>query len=296
MIDLYSGTPGSGKSLHAAERIVMRSRFGEPVIGNFPCDLRRYKKANFTYVPNNKLSPDFLIQFSRDHFQGKSIKEGAILLVIDECQLMFNSRDWQKKGREEWLEFFTLHRHLGYDIVLIAQIDRMIDKQIRGLIEYEYVHRKLNNFGWKGILLRCATLGANFVSVKIWYPMKETVSRDIFRAHKRYYSIYDTFASFGSEGVQESQEEAQKEEKQVHGRSISDLRSKAVILLRSLRPKKRQKKFKEKRPKRRSGAAGSYLRPWDSGSLYSFQGKYLRPGGRSETGWKNEVERLEEAV
>ena len=60
MIRLYSGTPGSGKSLHNARDVINRSRFGKPVIGNFPCDLSRFKKANYTYVPNNKLTPDYL--------------------------------------------------------------------------------------------------------------------------------------------------------------------------------------------------------------------------------------------
>lgn len=274
----------------------MRSRFGEPVIGNFPCDLSRYKKAKYTYVPNNKLTPEFLISYSQEFFKDKPIKEGAILLVIDECQLMFNSRDWQKKGREEWLSFFTLHRHLGYDIVLIAQMDRMIDRQIRGLIEYEYVHRKLNNYGWRGILLRCATLGANFISVKVWYPMKEKVSQDIFRASKRYYSIYDTYVLFDGDGVKNSEIVKKEGEKRMFLRVASDLKFKTVILLRSLRPKKREKKVKEIKPKRRSGIAGSFLRPWSSSSLCSFQGKYLRPGGRNQTGWKKKTAALEEYV
>lgn len=211
----------------------MRSRFGEPVIGNFPCKLDRYKKANYTYVPNNKLTPDFLISFSKEFFKDKPVKEGAILLIIDECQLMFNSRDWQRKGREEWLSFFSLHRHLGYDIVLIAQMDRMIDRQIRGLIEYEYVHRKLNNYGWRGLLLRCVTMGANFISVKVWYPMKEKVSQDIFRASKRYYSIYDTYVMFDGDGFENSGQPEEKEKKNLFIRVTSDFKSKYVILLRS---------------------------------------------------------------
>lgn len=101
MIRLYSGTPGSGKSLHNAKDVINRSRFGKPVIGNFPCDLSRFPKANYTYVPNYELTPDYLMNYSREYFKGKPIREGRILLVIDECQLMFNSRDWQQKGRNE---------------------------------------------------------------------------------------------------------------------------------------------------------------------------------------------------
>ena len=119
-------------------------------------------------------------------------------MVIDECQRIFNARDWGQKGRGEWLTFFTLHRHLGYDIVLIAQFDRMLDRQIRSLIEYEYIHRKVSNFGWKGKLLSCFALGNLFVTVKVWYPMKEKVGSEFFRAKKMYYGLYDTFATFDS--------------------------------------------------------------------------------------------------
>lgn len=35
MVSLYSGTPGSGKSLHIAERIYRRMQQRRPVIANF---------------------------------------------------------------------------------------------------------------------------------------------------------------------------------------------------------------------------------------------------------------------
>ena len=116
--------------------------------------------------------------------------------MIDEAQLLFNSRDWSKKGRDRWNWFFTMHRHFGYFIILCAQFDRMLDRQVRGLIEYEYVHRKVLNMGWRGLLLSCLMLCpvGLFVKVKIWYPMKERIGSEFFRCQRRYYSIYDTFA------------------------------------------------------------------------------------------------------
>lgn len=199
MIKFYSGTPGSGKSLHCAIDIIDCSKAGKPVIGNFACDLSRYPKANFTYVQEDQLTPEFLIQFSRKWFGGRQLTkrdEGSILLVIDECQLIFNSRDWQKKDRKQWLQFFTLHRHFGYDIILIAQMDKMIDRQIRGVIEYEYIHRKLSNFGKAGKLLTVALAGEMFTAVQMWYPLKLKIGSSMFRAKKRYFSIYDSYSSF----------------------------------------------------------------------------------------------------
>lgn len=201
MISLYSGTPGSGKSLHFASRLCNKMRFIDaPVIGNFPCDFSRFKhlKGTYYHVDNCDLTVSFLIDFSKKYESdiGRRPKEGEILLVIDECQMLFNSRDWGRKDRAEWLSFFTQHRKLGYEIVLIAQFDRMLDRQVRSLIEYEYIHRKVSNFGMKGKILSLFCGGNLFVSVKVWYPMKEKVSSEFFIARKKYYTIYDTFTLF----------------------------------------------------------------------------------------------------
>ena len=64
MIILYSGTPGSGKSLHAAERICSFLSVGKPVICNFPVNLNsvKRKKGKLFYVSNDELTPQWLIQ------------------------------------------------------------------------------------------------------------------------------------------------------------------------------------------------------------------------------------------
>lgn len=198
MIYLYSGTPGSGKSLHTARVICNTLMLKKPVICNFPINLSIVKNPGlFSYVTDKELTPEYLVRYSRDFFEGRSVKEGAILLIIDEAQRLFNARDWSKSDRDGWNTFFQLHRHYGYDIILAAQFDRMLDRQIRSLIEYEQIHRKVSNFGWKGKLL-CALMVAPslFVSVKMWYPMKERVGSEFFRYSKKYGRLYDTFMIF----------------------------------------------------------------------------------------------------
>ena len=44
MIFLYSGTPGSGKSLHVAERLYHLLRAGRPTVCNFPININRIPK------------------------------------------------------------------------------------------------------------------------------------------------------------------------------------------------------------------------------------------------------------
>ena len=79
------------------------------------------------------------------HKSGKPV-EGQFLLVIDECQIMFNSREWNVKNRTEWCIFFQEHRKYGYNIILITQFNRLVDRQIRSLVEFEIVHRDISNF------------------------------------------------------------------------------------------------------------------------------------------------------
>lgn len=201
MISLYSGTPGSGKSLHLASRLYNRISFVKaPTIGNFACDFSAIKspRGEYVFVSNLDLTPDYLIKYSQEYSKkvGRRVKEGEILLVIDECQILFNARDWGQKNRAEWCSFFTQHRKLGYEIVLVAQFDRMLDRQIRALIEYEWVHRKVSNFGIQGKLISLFCGGKLFVAVKVWYPMKEKVGSEFYLYHKKYASIYDTFTLF----------------------------------------------------------------------------------------------------
>lgn len=122
MIYLYSGTPGSGKSLHCARTIYFCLMRNEPVICNFEIDLTKVKHSEkFHFMDNSELEPDKLIQFSREYFGNKKVREGSITLVIDECQMMFNARTWDKKGREDWNKFFQMHRHFGYDIMMFKR-------------------------------------------------------------------------------------------------------------------------------------------------------------------------------
>lgn len=201
MIMFFEGTPGSGKSLHTARCLYMWLKKGKPVICNFDINLsliKTAKKKEFVFKNNSDLTPAFLIEYAKEYAKahGGHVKEGSLILVIDECQLLFNSRDWGRGDRSDWLHFFTLHRHLGYDIILVAQFDRMIDRQIRSLIEYTYIHRKVSNFGWKGKFISMFALGNLFVCVKVWYPLKEKVGSEFFRAKKRYYRLYDTYLLF----------------------------------------------------------------------------------------------------
>lgn len=108
LIYLYSGTPGSGKSLHQAKDIYWWLRSGLPLLANFDIDtnkIKTNKDIEFYYIDNQILRPELLIKYSKIYFRDHKFKEGAIRLYIDECQLLFNAREWNKKGRAEWISF-----------------------------------------------------------------------------------------------------------------------------------------------------------------------------------------------
>lgn len=198
MIYLYSGTPGSGKSLHAAKTIVEWCKRGKGVICNFPVDVSHVKRirSNPIYLDNSQISVDSLTDYARSHHRVG--KESQTLVVIDEAQVKFNAREFQVRDRQKWCTFFSMHRHYGFDFILICQFDRMLDRQIRCLIETEYKHRKLNNYGFGGTVLQLLTLNHSwFICIEYWYGgNKLKLGNEIFPYKKMYGKIYNTFALF----------------------------------------------------------------------------------------------------
>lgn len=198
MIWFYSGTPGSGKSLDVARKILNRLRFGYPVVSTVDINMdyvkgKRRKVGKFTYVPLLEITPKWLIEYARDNH--KRFKEDQTLLVIDECQLIFNPRETLKKERMDWINLFTQHRKLGFEIILISQFDRLVDRQIRSLFEYEVKHRKINNFKWLWMIPIKV-----FVRINVWYGIKGKISSEFFIYNKKYSKVYDTFAYSMFEG------------------------------------------------------------------------------------------------
>lgn len=194
MVILYTGTPGSGKSYHATQLVHRATKRNTYVIANFVVNLpKEHQKHFFYFLGDKQFTVDNLLKFSREHLEPN--KESQAIIIIDEAGTMFNSTTSKPKFIENWLKFFSLHRKLGFDVILISQNDRMIDRQIRGNIEYHYIHRKLSNFGFKGFVIKLL-LHRDFVCVHQWYTIKERLGAEYFRINKKIAQSYDTFSLF----------------------------------------------------------------------------------------------------
>lgn len=197
-ISLYSGTPGSYKSYHATNDVVTWLGSGKNVIANYPVDASKYYKRKklgvFKFVTNEQLTVDFLIRFARDNHKPGKLK-AQTLVVIDEASIKFNAREIDRKDRMEWIKFLANHRHYNFDIIMIAQNDRMLDRQIRGLLEYDIKHRALKNWNL-GAAIASIIFGGLFHCVEYWYPCHLKTATNLKKFNKKIANCYDTMALF----------------------------------------------------------------------------------------------------
>lgn len=198
MIQLYTGTIGSGKSYHALEDIIDALKKGKYVIANFPIRFSDGMKKKgyadrFMYVPDEFLMGSngvvLLYHFAMKYFHGN---EGACLVVIDEAGNYFAPADYQKPDQRLWSKFFTLSRKLGYDFILISQTDKQINKVIRACVEYEVKHRKANRvfpFNLLPITI--------FMYVTYWKQTRERLGASSSIFVKKFAQLFDTHKIFG---------------------------------------------------------------------------------------------------
>lgn len=212
MICIYEGAVGSGKSYHALLEGLKKCsswRKNRWVVANFPlkrefCKNKEIERWQFWDV----ITPEKLILFSIE--KGFAGHEGSCLLIIDEAGILFNSRDWMVKAdeRKKWISFFSQSRKFGYDVILVAQSDRMIDRQIRDLSEYIVRHFNMRQYwflAWVPFRLHCA--------VWRWYGTKIKGTIDPFIVRKSVYKKYDTMRIFNLE-------EIKKQIKEMYGKVV----------------------------------------------------------------------------
>lgn len=202
MILTFTGVPGGGKSLHAAQEILDAiTKKGIPVIANFDVNRRKFEKVwlkrreqgTFYNIPNADLTPEMLVAFSKAHYKEHPFSENGILLIIDEAQLMFNARTWADESRADWVYFFTNSRHFGYRVILICQFVDMLDKQIRSVVEIEVKHRNMGNFGLAGKIISLCVGGRLFACVTYYMGLRQRIGVQYVFGRRHLYDFYNSY-------------------------------------------------------------------------------------------------------
>ncbi|MBF4286404.1 zonular occludens toxin domain-containing protein, partial [Vibrio anguillarum] len=78
------------------------------------------------------------------------------LFVIDECHMVLPNRQLDSKI----LEFYSLHGHYGYDIILLTQNLRKVHRDVKDMIEMTYYCAKNTAFGSDKTYTKKVRIGA----------------------------------------------------------------------------------------------------------------------------------------
>lgn len=121
MLYLFTGVPGSGKTLNVVSMLAKR-----PDLKNRPLFIDG--------IPDLKIPHEQIPEGESIQTWPKWAPTGAII-VVDECQRIFRPRPSGSKVPDYVSELET-HRHRGLDFFFITQHPRLIDANLRSLIEH----------------------------------------------------------------------------------------------------------------------------------------------------------------
>lgn len=132
MIYLYTGLPGSGKTLHVVETIDNFLKAGRTVFQN---GITGYS--------------DDRVQEIEDPHKWQELPDGCVI-VIDECQRHYPTRKMTDPIPP--IKDLSVHRHRGFDFVFITQHPSLLDVYVRRLVgEHTHHLRKFNSHTFEQI-------------------------------------------------------------------------------------------------------------------------------------------------
>lgn len=160
---LVTGRLGGGKTLCSVGRLVQYLERGRPCASNLDLDLTKLPAAvqlpRVVRLPDRPSADDlYALGVAND----TSDEEKNGLLLLDECGVIFNSREWNDKGRQPVIDWLLHSRKLGWDVLLIVQAASLLDKQLReALCEMLVVCKRLDRLKvpFIGSLGRLLTFG-----------------------------------------------------------------------------------------------------------------------------------------
>lgn len=192
MIIGFTGTPGSGKTYEAVEKILNNLMKGKIIYTNIDgmfdpeCQEMIKSYCNLSdlalTIQLRQLEPDQIADFWM-HI------EPRCLVVLDEIHKWFSNRDWNDPKNKQFGYWASTHRHYGYEVVLITQNIERVDAAVRSLLEWNYVYRKVNFLG--SAVQRfylCYSYGGDDTNGRPLATNKRRYKPAIFRCYKSYVS------------------------------------------------------------------------------------------------------------
>lgn len=160
MIYAFAGSPGSFKSVHVLEKYIIPAlKKGRPVYTN----IERISSIYIaTYFDMNPIEVDSLLHIlGREYDEDGNVLEenpdkirrfydnvpNNALIVIDEAQNYFGSRDFKEQYSKDAISYLTRHRHYGHDIIYITQNIDSVDITFRRNTQMTYVLKRAEAIG-----------------------------------------------------------------------------------------------------------------------------------------------------
>lgn len=157
MINGIQGKPGGGKSYEAVVTHILPTITEDKrkVVTNLPLNIDKFCEIYGEYCREliEVIDGEFHNYggerpFSKkEHFlqyeDWQNEKGQKVYFFIDECHLSMPTQGTQK----ELTEFFSMHRHYGFDIMLITQNFRKVNRDIKDMIQMSYRCIKKTHMG-----------------------------------------------------------------------------------------------------------------------------------------------------
>lgn len=214
MIAQVTGPPGAGKSYYSVRKASGALERGKFVVTNFAMTpgwietcvrkhprmkvMRWQRKKRLDKWSRNYLQVADMAELNRVRLGGEGESRGVV--ILDEAHRFLNSRQWNDEGRAGAVDFFTLHRKLGWDVYLITQDAANLDKQVRHLFEYHIKLKNLKRFRLLGVPIFPFNW---FFAVWFWHGVKtpgvqKAVKRESYRLNWRA-KLYNSMGIPGEE-------------------------------------------------------------------------------------------------
>lgn len=157
-LNIIVGRPGSGKSYEAvAFHVIPAIKEGRRVVTNLPLNLDHFVNVFGSEVLElieivkdgfSKESGVIKAFSDPEHFTREEWKNEAgqgPLFLIDECHFQYPRAARDKKSSSDLvvcLEYFSMHRHYGHDILFMTQSLGKLHRDLRDMIQVQYLVSK----------------------------------------------------------------------------------------------------------------------------------------------------------